>query len=154
MKVIFIQNVAKQGRVGEIKEVSDGFAVNVLIPKKQAVIATPGAIRQLEEDKKNRKVKEVLDKNLLLKAMENLEEVLNKESDGFLKLTNHKKDAKGNLFSQVRENDIVDAVFDKIKVSLNPDQIVLGKEPLKKIGEYEVLIKDKEVVKKIKVLIA
>ena len=154
MKVIFIQNVAKQGKIGEIKNVADGFAVNVLLPKKQAVIATPQAIKKIEEEKKNRKVKEVLDKNLLLKSLNDLQEILDKESDGVLKIKDHKKDAKGNLFSQVRENDIVDAVFDKIKVSLNPDQIVLGKEPLKKIGEYEVLIKDKEVVKKIKVLIA
>lgn len=154
MKVIFIQNVAKQGRVGEIKEVADGFAVNVLIPKKQAVIATPGAIKKLEAEKKNKKIKQELDKNLFHQALNDLQKILDEKTNGILEILGHKNDGKGNLFSQVRENDIVDAVFDKIKVSLNPDQIVLGKEPLKKIGEYEVLIKDKEVVKKIKVLIA
>lgn len=154
MKVIFIQNVAKQGRIGEIKDVADGFAVNVLIPKKQAIIATPGAIKRLEEDKKNKKVKEVLDKNLLLKTLNDLQEILDKESDGFLKLDKHKKDEKGNLFSQIRESDIVESIFKKIKVSLNPNQIVLSKEPIKKIGEYEIVIKDKDVSKKIKVLIA
>ena len=44
MKVIFIQNVAKQGQIGEVKDVSDGFAINVLIPKSQAIRATKEAI--------------------------------------------------------------------------------------------------------------
>lgn len=154
MKVIFIQNVAKHGKIGEIKEVADGFAVNVLIPKKQAIIATPKAIKKIELDKQNKKIKEEMDKNLFLKAIENLQEVLNDESAGFLKLTKHKKDEKGNLFSQIRESDIAEEIFEKIKISLNPDQIVLGKDPLKKIGEYEIIIKDKDISKKIKVLIA
>lgn len=142
MKVIFIQNVAKQGRIGEVKEVADGFAVNVLIPKKQAVIATPAAIKNLEEKKKTKEFKQVLDKNLFLKALNDLQNILNTESAGVLEIAGHKADKSGHLFSQIRESDIVDAIFKKIKISFNPDQIVLGKDPIKKLGEYEIEIKD------------
>ncbi|MEA4910634.1 50S ribosomal protein L9 [bioreactor metagenome] len=151
MKVIFIQNVAKQGRIGEIKEVADGFAMNVLIPKKQAVIATPGAIRKLEEDKKNKVVKQELDKNLFFQALKDLQKILDEKSSGVLEISGHKNDGKGNLFSQIKEIDIVEAIFSKIKVSLNPGQIILPKEPIKKVGEYEIEIKEKELSKKLKI---
>lgn len=153
MKVIFIQNVAKQGKIGDIKEVADGFAVNVLIPKKQAVIATPSSIRKLEEDKKNKIVKQELDKNLLSKAVKDLQNILDEKSAGILEISGHRNDGKGNLFSQIRGVDITDAIFSLIKISLNPDQIVLPKDPIKKIGEYEIEIKDKSFSKRMKIQI-
>lgn len=153
MKVIFIQNVAKHGKINEVKEVADGFAMNVLIPKKQAIIATPQAIKALEEKKKTKEFKQVLDKNLFLKAMVDLQKTLDEDSNGFLILQGFKSDAKGNLFSQIKENDIVDAIYKKIKISLNKDQIVLPKEHIKKLGQYEVEVKDKESRRKINILV-
>lgn len=153
MKVIFIQNVAKQGRVGEIKEVADGFAVNVLIPKKQAVIATPGAIKKIEAEKKNKKIKQELDKNLFHQALNDLQKILDEKTNGILEILGHKNDGKGNLFSQVKEVDIAEAIFSLIGISLNPSQIILPKEPIKKIGEYEIEIKEKDLKKKIKIAI-
>ena len=44
MKVILSQDVAGVGRKGEIKNVSDGYAGNFLLPKKLAQIATPNAL--------------------------------------------------------------------------------------------------------------
>jgi large subunit ribosomal protein L9 len=153
MKVIFIQNVAKQGRVGEIKEVADGFAVNVLIPKKQAVIATPGAIKKIEAEKKNKKIKQELDKNLFHQALSDLQKILDEKTNGILEILGHKNDGKGNLFSQVKEVDIAEAILSLIGISLNPGQIILPKEPIKKIGEYEIEIKEKDLKKKIKIAI-
>lgn len=153
MKVIFIQNVAKQGRVGEIKEVADGFAVNVLIPKKQAVIATPGAIKKIEAEKKNKKIKQELDKNLFHQALNDLQKILDEKTNGILEILGHKNDGKGNLFSQVKEVDIAEAIFSLTGISLNPSQIILPKEPIKKIGEYEIEIKEKDLKKKIKIAI-
>lgn len=153
MKVIFIQNVAKQGKIGEIKEVSDGFATNVLIPKKQAIIATPQAIKKIEEENKNKQFKKELDKNLFLKAINDLQNILNTESEGKLIISDHKSDGKGNLFSQIKEGDIVDAIYKKIKISINPDQIILPKEHIKKYGEYEIEIKDKDNKKKLKIVV-
>ena len=153
MKVIFIQNVAKHGKINEVKEVADGFAMNVLIAKKQAIMATPQAIKALEDKKKTKEFKQVLDKNLFLKAMVDLQKTLDEGSNGFLILGGFKNDGKGNLFSQVKENNIVDAIYEKIKISLNPDQIVLPKDHIKKLGEYEVEVKDKDSKRKIKILV-
>ena len=153
MKVIFIQNVSKHGKINEIKEVSDGFAVNVLIPKKQAIIATPAAIKKLEDAKNNKAFRQELDKNLFLKAVNDLQKILDTETGGFLEIVAENKDKGGHLFAQIKENDIADAIYKKIKISLNPSQIILPKEHIKKVGEYEIEVKDKENKKKIKVLV-
>jgi len=153
MKVIFIKNVAKHGRIGEIKEVADGFAVNVLIPKKEVIMATPSAIKKIEDEKKSKEFKKELDKNLFLKAMNDLQNILDTSSGGMLEILGHKADKDGHLFSQIKENDIADAIYKKIKISLNPDQITLPKDHIKKLGEYEIEVKDKENKKKIKILV-
>lgn len=153
MKVIFIQNVAKHGKIGDVKEVADGFAMNVLIPKKQVIRATPEAVKRLQEEKQNKEFKKELDKNLFVKALHDLQNILNTESEGSLEIVGHKSDDKGNLFSQIKENDIADAIYKKIKISLNPDQIILGKSPIKKHGEYEIEIKDKANSKKLKIVV-
>ncbi len=153
MKVIFIQNVAKQGQIGEVKDVSDGFAINVLIPKSQAIRATKEAILKLEKEKKDKELKKEINKNLFLSAINDLEKELKENSNGFLEIEVKNKDKNGNLFAQIKNIDIIDSIYKKIKISLNQDQIILPKEHIKKIGEYEVEVKDKENRKKIKVMV-
>ncbi|QQR65140.1 50S ribosomal protein L9 [Candidatus Kaiserbacteria bacterium] len=49
MKVILIKDVARLGRKSEVKDVPDGHALNFLIPKKLAIIATPEQLRRVSE---------------------------------------------------------------------------------------------------------
>ncbi len=51
MKVILLEDVKKLGKAGEIVKVSDGYARNMLFPKKLAKEATPGNIKALENKK-------------------------------------------------------------------------------------------------------
>ena len=48
MKVILLDDVQKLGRRGEVRDVSDGYARNFLIPKKLAVKATAGELKKAE----------------------------------------------------------------------------------------------------------
>jgi large subunit ribosomal protein L9 len=50
MKVILLQNVEHLGEEGEIHEVADGYGRNYLIPQGMARMATPGAIKQVQEE--------------------------------------------------------------------------------------------------------
>lgn len=54
MKVILRSSVENLGRVGDIKDVSDGFGRNFLLPKRLAVRATPAALREWEKCKDKR----------------------------------------------------------------------------------------------------
>src|SRR5215468_9582461 len=48
MKIILLDDVPKLGRRGEVRDVSDGYARNYLLPHKLALNATPGNLRNLE----------------------------------------------------------------------------------------------------------
>ena len=58
MKVIFIKDLKKQGKTGEIKEVSDGYATNYLIKNGYAVKYTKTSNERLNEEIKNKQQKE------------------------------------------------------------------------------------------------
>ena len=55
MKVILLKDVAKLGRKGEIKDVSDGYAWNFLILKNLAALATLGNVQKIETEQKSKK---------------------------------------------------------------------------------------------------
>lgn len=153
MKVIFIKNVAKQGVVGEVKEVSDGFAINVLIPKKQAVQATPQALKKLEQHKIIKEFTAKTDEKLFLKVLEDLERVIENSEDQALDITGHKADKDGNLFSKIKENDIAEAIDKTLGVKLNSKQILLPKETIKKLGKYKIQLQNYKVKREIFILI-
>ena len=48
MRVVFLQDVPSVARAGEIKEVTNGYGRNFLIPRKLALLARPEAINTLE----------------------------------------------------------------------------------------------------------
>lgn len=58
MKVIFIKDLKKQGRINEIKEVSDGYATNYLIKNGYAVKYTKTSSEILTKDLENKRIKE------------------------------------------------------------------------------------------------
>jgi len=57
MKVILLDDVTKVGRRGEVRDVSDGYARNFLIPKKLALSATAGNLKNLEHIKRQQDAK-------------------------------------------------------------------------------------------------
>lgn len=74
MKIIFTQDVKKQGKKGEIKEVKDGFA-NYLINQNVAVVASDVNLGRLERDNANKKAKDEMNRELAKKEKVKLEKI-------------------------------------------------------------------------------
>jgi large subunit ribosomal protein L9 len=134
MKVILLQDVARLGKRGEVKEVADGYGINVLIKKGQAVLATSGELakwKAKEESRRNEKERA----NSKFVA---LIEALKKER---VVVSGKRHDEKGQLFAQIKPVDIVDVVFAITKLSISEKQVTFPKV-VKSLGEHECIIEE------------
>lgn len=131
MRVILLQNIEKLGKKYEVKEVSDGYARNFLIPRGLAKPATEQALKWAELQK------EIIAK----KAEEDLKRVqeLASQIDGLEITIPVAVGEEGQLFESVGQQH----VFDKLKEAgfeIKKHQILL-EEPIKELGEFPVKIK-------------
>ena len=129
MRVIFLKDIPRIAKKYDVKEVPDGYAMNFLLPRKLAELATPKAVTELEKNKKNIAIEREVQADLLLK---NLEEI-----KGKVLHIKSKADEKGHLFSGIRRRDIVDAMKTEYRADIDEGVIKLEK-PIKEIGEHEI----------------
>lgn len=133
MKVILLKDIAKLGKRGEVKDVADGYATNVLIKKGMALLATAGELakwKQLEDSKKHKK-------ELATNTFVQLVDKLRKDMLG---ISGKKHDAKGQLFAQIKDVDIVDAIFKATQFSVDPKQVII-EGPIKSLGKHQFVLK-------------
>ena len=134
MKVIFLQDVPRVGKKYDIKEVNDGYAMNFLLPRKLAEVATPKAVAMLEIRQKELKIEREMQESQLLK---NLEEIKNKTI-----IIKVKADEKGHLFSGIKNKEIVEEMKRQQNADISEKCIALEK-PIKEIGEWDIPIEIK-----------
>lgn len=143
MKVILQRDIARLGKRGEVKDVAEGYAINVLIKKGDALLATPGEISKW----KNKETQAKFKKDTAAASFASLITVLKKEP---VVIAGKKADTKGQLFASIKEMDIVDAIFARTKISLDPKQIKLA-NPIKSIGKHDINLKQGETIETIAV---
>jgi large subunit ribosomal protein L9 len=131
MKVILRQDYENLGRMGDIVEVKDGYARNFLIPRKIALPATPGNIRMVETEKKQKAFKLEREK---LNAQKLAEKLYGLEITIPMRAGENKR-----LFGSVTAQMIADEIG-KLGVEVDRKKILLD-EPIKMLGSYEVPIK-------------
>ncbi len=132
MKVILTQDVKNLGKEGDIKDVSDGYARNYLIPRGLVVEATTANLKE-KEDQASRLQKQ---KDREKTQAQALYDRLNGKS-----ITITARSGGGDkLFGAVTSKEIADALNQQFKVKLDKKKVDLG-EPIKHLGEYPVKIK-------------
>lgn len=141
MKVIFLKDVKGQGKKGESKEVSDGYAMNFLIKNGFAIKETKGSINVLNKQNADAKA---LDEKLTKEAKE-LKKKLEKEKVIFLVKSG--KDSK--MFGTISTKQIRDELQNK-GYTIDKKDIIT--ETINSLGFHNVDIKlYKDVIANIKV---
>lgn len=124
MKVIFLKDVKGQGKKNEIKEVSDGYAMNFLIKKNLALVATPTNLNKL-----NRSLSEAaLEESLKIKDMKDLKTELEKQTIIFQVQTGEQDRMFGQISSKQIKKELSNLgyVLDKNAIHMDPPIMSLG----------------------------
>ena len=129
MKVIFNEDVRGQGKRGEMKEVSDGYARNYLLPRKLASEATPDMLNAFKLKEKAKKAQMAREK---AQAEENA-----KSLEGVVVKISARAGQGGRLFGAITSQEISDALREQHGIEIEKNRIVQP-EPIKQFGSYEV----------------
>jgi len=132
MKVIFLTDVRGQGKKDEMKEVSDGYARNYLLPRKLAVEATSDALNAMKLKEKAKKAQMEKDKAAAKETAKKLESLVVKVAA--------KGGGGGKLFGSVTSKEISDALAAQFDIAIDKNKIVQA-EPIKSFGSYDVKCK-------------
>ena len=128
MKVILLQDVKSLGKKGEIVTVSDGYARNMILPKKLGLEATGKNLNDLKLQNQH------------------AEKVAQEQYEAALKLSDHIKDKTvevkiksgegGRTFGSVSTKEISAAVKQQLDLDLDKKKMILS-EPIKSLGTFE-----------------
>ena len=132
MKVIFSTDVRGQGKKGEMKEVSDGYARNYLIPRGLAAEATADNINAMKLKEKAKAAQIAREK---AQAEENARKL-----EGVQVLIRARAGSSGKLFGAVTSEAISNALKEQFGIEIEKNKIVQA-EPIKTFGSYTVKAK-------------
>ncbi len=130
MKVILLCDVKGSGKKDDIINVSDGYARNFLFPKKWAVEATPGAVKEIERKRAN---EEKLERERRAAA----EEVAKQLKDKLVALK-VKCGGQGRLYGRITSAEIAAALKEQHGVDVDKRKIEC--EDIRQVGEYAITV--------------
>lgn len=132
MEVIFIKDLKGQGKAGDKKNISDGYAVNFLIPKGYAVEANAANLNKL----KGKQDSETFKKQQELENAQSLKEKL----ESITVSIKAKAGDNGKIFGSVTSKDIADCLSKNHSLNVDKKKIVLP-DGIKEIGTFNIDVK-------------
>ena len=131
MKIVLLKDIPNVGRRGEVKTVSDGYALNFLIPRKFAELGTSAALARAERQRSGEAGEAKIQTDLLQKNLMALEGTT-------IEMTEKAND-KGHLFAAIHTDAIAAELKRQKGIALLPKFLVLQKQ-IKEIGEYAIAV--------------
>jgi len=132
MEIILKQDISNLGSKNDIITVKDGYAVNYLIPRGMAIMATRSAKKMYEEIARQRAHKEE-------KLKDQAEEVA-KKLEGMKLEIGAKTSSKGKIFGSVNTLQIAEEL-QKQGIEVERKNIEIKEEPIKEVGTYTATVK-------------
>jgi large subunit ribosomal protein L9 len=130
VKVIFLENV-EDYKIGDVKDVSDGYARNFLFARGKAEVATDAKLKEVEANLSKLKAEEskrVTEAKQLMEKIKKTKLVLTEEVN-----------EEGHLYGSVTNREIADKL-EELKFNIDPANIEI-ESPIKELGDHEVLLK-------------
>jgi large subunit ribosomal protein L9 len=144
MKVMLIKDVYKLGRAGDVKKVADGYGRNYLLPQGLAVLATPGALKQVERIRSQAEIRRT-EQNAELKGLAD-------QIEGVVLTFAAKAGETGKLYGSITTQNIADALQQKTRYEVKRHQIDM--QPIRNLGEYTAHVRlTMDLVPEIKVIV-
>ncbi len=131
MKVILTKDVKNLGISGEVKEVADGYARNLLLPRGWAVEATPKRLQELERRRQTTERK--------TRQQEALAQEIARQLEGTVVNFKVAAGEGGRLFGSITAAELA-AALQARGFDIDKKKVVLD-EPLKNLGEHRVTVK-------------
>lgn len=132
MKVILLQDVKSLGKAGEVVEVSNGYARNMLLPKKLGVEATPKTLNDL-------KLKKAHEDKVAAENLADAQALAGKLNDAVVNIP-LKTGENGKVFGSVSAKEIAEAAKEQIGIEIDKKKLQLP-APIKELGTTEVALK-------------
>ncbi len=144
MKVLLIKDVYKLGRAGDVKRVADGYGRNFLMPKGLAVLATPGALKQVVHIR----TKAATYRAVANKEMSGVAEQLAGKMFAFAS----KAGETGKLYGSITSQMIADEINHKLGTSIDRHQIEA--DPIRVLGEHKAHVRlTVDLIPEIKIIV-
>ena len=132
MKVIFLQDVKGSGKKGEVKNVADGYARNMLLPKGLAVEANATNMTKLKGQQDSAQHKIDMEKKAANDAADKLR--------GKKVTIKAKAGSNDRLFGSVTAGNVSDAISEQFGIKVDKKKITLNTD-IKAFGSYTAEIK-------------
>ena len=144
MKVLLIKDVYKLGRAGDIKKVADGYGRNFLLPQGFAVLATEGALKQVQKIKSQAEVRRSTQNNELSGVADLIK--------GVTLIFPAKAGDTGKLYGSITTGDIAAALTEKIRFEVKRQQV--DTQPIRTLGEFTAHVRlTMDLVPELKVIV-
>jgi large subunit ribosomal protein L9 len=126
MKVMLVKDVYKLGRAGDIKKVADGYGRNFLLPQGFAVLATAGALKQIEKVRKQAEIRRT-EQNSELKGLAD-------QIKGIVVTFGAKAGDTGKLYGSITTQDVATAISEQTRFEVKKQQVDM--QPIRNLGEF------------------
>ena len=144
MKVLLIKDVYKLGRAGDVKKVADGYGRNFLIPQGLAMLATAGALKQVEKIRSQAEVR----RTELNSELKDLAAQIN----GITLIFDAKAGETGKLYGSITTQDVATAIQEKTRFEVKKQQIDM--QPIRNLGEFKAHVRlTMDLVPEVKVIV-
>lgn len=129
MRVLFLRDVPRVGKKGDVKEIADGYARNFLLPRKFAEPATEASVARVAAERSRAHAMEAM-------RVELLEKTLSELSENTLALS-AKANEHGHLFASIGKDEVVAAVREQTGTEISEKHLDL-EHPIKTVGTYVI----------------